>query len=154
MEPVVVREESFHTCFKEILELAKEHYEEIAWRKDVIPLNPDLERYAQLADKGFLKCFVIRNTEEKIIGYATYVISYHLHYRDILVATNDLVYVEKTKRGAMLGAKLLTFSEQCLKDMGAKMATLHIKTSLDWSVLALRLKYEHTEHNFFKWIGA
>jgi len=148
-----IRQETLAECFHSIMGLANSHYQEIAWKKEYIPLDPDVARYRALEKEGKLLCLVARDEAEKIIGYATFIIYPHLHYRTTLLASNDLIFVPKDKRGSLLGARLLKESEVILKEKGVKVITLHIKTMLNWSPLAVALGYEHVEANYFKWIG-
>lgn len=136
---------------KEIEPLLKEHYEEIAWNQEKIPLRPDWAKYQKLEVAGILRVFAARRSGA-LIGYAVYFVSLHLHYSETLWAANDIIFVRKSERGSV-GVKLLRFSETELRSEGVKLVGLHIKLEHDWSRMAERLGYEKTEFNLLKWIG-
>lgn len=136
----------------ELKPLLSAHYEEIAWRKDVIKLDPDFDKYRKLELLGSL-CIYTAREDGALIGYAIFILSLNLHYR-IKQASNDIFYVEPTKRGALVGKRLLReYSESELAAQGVKVINLHIKRSHDWTKLAERWGYEHTEANCQKWLG-
>ena len=131
--------------------LIQQHYQEIAWKKDKIKLNPDWKRYEDMERAGVLKTFTVRE-DGALIGYAIFFVRENLHYNDVLWAANDIVFVRKDKRG-LTGIRLLKYAEQALRKMGCHVVSMHIKREHDWGRLAGRLGYEHTEANYWKWIG-
>jgi L-amino acid N-acyltransferase YncA len=145
-------QELFVDVYAEAIPLLIAHYEEIAWNKDKIQLDPDLERYKMLERQGKLKIYTLRNDEGRLVGYAAWLVLAHLHYKSTLCAANDVIYVAPAARG-IAGTRLLKFSEAELRKLGVQVLGLHIKTVLNWGPLAECLKYERTESNYHKWIG-
>ena len=136
----------------EIMPLLMRHYEEIAWRKEQIKFDPDLDRYRKLEAADFLRIYTAR-TDGILVGYAVFIISMHLHYKANKVATNDIFYVEPSMRGAMVGRRLIGHVERELKAEGVEVISLHIKTAHNWQKLAEHWGYEQNEVNMKKWIG-
>lgn len=150
---VVIQQEPFSLeLAKECEPLLRQHYEEIAWRKDLIGLAPDYATYEALEKMGRLRCYMARR-DGIIVGYAVYFVKPHLHYLNTLVASNDVLYVERSSRGAILGKRLLAFAEERLRAEGVHYIGLHIKDCMDWSPLARKLGYERVEVQYQKWIG-
>ena len=144
--------ERFDDVIEELLPLLRKHYEEVAWNKSRIPLDPDYERYRQIESSGSLRIYVVRE-DGAIIGYAVFLVSRHLHY-NIKLAVNDIVYVDPTRRGVMVGQKLLRdFAESELKREGVQVISLHIKLNHDWSKLAELWGYAKVDMICNKWIG-
>lgn len=149
---VALQREFVVDVLDEIKPLLEKHYEEIAWRKDKIHLDPNYEAYSLLERRNMLFVFTARFAGE-LVGYAVWMVSQNLHYKSVKAAKNDIFYVEPTRRGAMIGKRLITFSEAELKKQGCNVISLHIKKSHNWQGLAEHLGYEHTELNMQKWIG-
>jgi GNAT superfamily N-acetyltransferase len=145
-------EESFSSLDDSWKEIFQEHYEEIAWNKDKIKLDPDYEKYRLLDSKGMLKVYTARE-DGILIGYSVWFLVWHMHYKSTLKAMNDILYLKKEYRGGMLGVRLLQYSEEKLKGLGVHTIGLHIKKSFDWGKMAEKLGFEPIETMYDKWIG-
>ncbi len=110
----------------ELLPLLEKHYEEITLNKDVVTLAPDWGRYADIEAAGKFYIFLLRD-EGKLVGYSAFFLDTHLHYSDLLVASNDVLYIDPAYRKTGDGATLIKFSESCLSAMGAQKITWHVK---------------------------
>jgi GNAT superfamily N-acetyltransferase len=138
---------------EEIRPLIIKHYEEIAWKQDKIALNPDFDRYRDIEEKGGLRIYTARE-DGALVGYAIFFVMQHLHYKDKVMAVNDLFFVEHSKRGARVGQKLLKeYAQTELYKEGVQWISLHIKLNHDWSKLAEMWGYEKVEVICMKWIG-
>ena len=132
--------ERYHQVSEDIKELIKLHYEEIAVNKDVIPLDPDWDRYKALDDSGLIMTVTARD-DGKIIGYAIFFVTSHLHYKSTIYANNDLLYLHPDYRKGMTGIRLITLSEGFLKQRGVAKIMWHIKFNKDFSRLLHHLGY-------------
>lgn len=132
--------------------LVEAHYREIAWRQDVIPLDPDYDRYAAGDTTGAIRIYTARQDGE-LIGYAVFIVNPHLHYKTTLWAMNDVLYVAEGRRGYRAGSKLLRYAEADLRANGVKVMGLHIKDLHNWGSLAKILGFERVESTWLKWIG-
>lgn len=149
---ITYQEENADNIGQDWIDLFIKHYEEIAWRKDKIKLNPDLDKYKIICDRGLMKVYTARE-DGTLIGYAVWLVAPNLHYKDSIKAMNDILYVDPAKRGGKTGLSLIKFSEMKLKDLGVHSIGLHIKKSFDWGNVAERMGFECTESNYEKYIG-
>ena len=132
--------ESFNQTRQDIEYLLKLHYDEIALNKDVIPLDPDWDKYKKLFDLNQLAIFTVRD-EGKLVGYSIFFVTSHLHYKSTIYANNDLLYLHPNYRKGSLGIKLLKSSEIYLKQKGVAKIMWHIKFNKDFRVLLHRMGY-------------
>lgn len=143
------KREKLMECQAEIQPILRhEHWEEVGHFKD-IPIDMDWERYYKIEALGLLRCFVIRTPineefkESMIIGYAFYIVGKHMHYKNTLVAAQDILYVRKPHRG--IGKEFLKWCDEQLKAEGVVTVTQHIKPWFDWGHMAEKLGYEKAE---------
>lgn len=143
--------ETFPQAMREAGALLADHYKEIAWRQDKIPLAPDGSRYLALEKAGVLRVYTARE-DGRLVGYSVYMVTTHAHYKETLYANNDVLFIEKQSRGTV-GLRLIRFAEAALKAEGVQVVMLHIKSYNDWSAVVVRMGYEQTDRIFQKWIG-
>lgn len=132
--------------------LLEQHYQEIAWCREKIPLDPDYSRYAAGQHSGAIRVFTARQDGE-LIGYAVYIVGPHLHYKQTMWAMNDVLFVAEGRRGYRAGSKLIRFAEEAMRLSGVQVIGLHIKDANNWGPLAKFLGYERVETNWLRWIG-
>lgn len=130
--------------------LIQQHHEEVEDPR--LPLVPDYNTYMELEKLGMFHGFTVRK-EGKLIGYATYTTTPMLHHLTTKAAVCDLLYIDPAHRGGWLGIKLLKFAESVLKDRGAKVLMINIKTKYDFGVMLKRLGYGQTEVQYAKYLG-
>lgn len=108
------------------------HWHESARNKHLMVLKPDVERYQALEAAGSLLSLVAYVGDE-IVGYSVNIISRHLHYADLIVAHNDVLFVAKEYRDKPLGLRLIRETERACKARGAHLMLWHAKegTPLD-----------------------
>ena len=132
--------EKYSQWGEDIKELTKLHYDEVAVNKDVIPLDPDWDRYKYLCDNNLLLCITARD-EKKLVGYSIFFITKHIHYKSTTYATNDVLYLHPNYRKGSLGLKLIKISEKFLKEINADKILWHIKFNKDFRSILHRLGY-------------
>jgi hypothetical protein len=145
----VFRAEKLLECQKDIEPVLRhEHWEEVGHYKD-IPINMEWDRYSQIESAGKLRCFTIRDflnedrKETVLMGYAFFLVDKHLHYRNTLVAAQDILYIRKPYRG--IGKDFLKWCHEELKKEKVVTVTQHIKPWFDWGPMAEKLGYEKAE---------
>ena len=110
--------------------LIKAHYTEIARKKHLMVLDPDWEKYELLESVG--KLFgLAAYAEDRLVGYSLNFIDNHPHYRGLVYAQNDVVFVDPDYRGASVFALLNSSAERMAKGLGAKLFLLHAKEGSD-----------------------
>ena len=108
-------------CLEEVKPLLKKHWEE---SEDLgFPLDPDYELYLRIEREGLTRSFSVRDNG-KIVGYAVFIVRHHPHYRTVVTANADVIFIEKEFRGCK------SFIEWCieqLKVMGVKVVVYNVK---------------------------
>ena len=120
--------------------LFDEHYEEIARNKHVMVLKPDEETYRKSEEMGTIFILSARQGD-KLIGYSVNFVTNHLHYADLKLAQNDLLFISKEHRGGRIGLKLIKETEKHATSLGCKLMLLHAKESTTLAHMLPRLKY-------------
>lgn len=145
--------ESWHDCYRDMMPLWAAHHAEVAIHHEAVPLDPDLEQYAFMEQRGQLCCLIARSGGA-IVGYYLSIIKPHLHYRTTLHAFTDVYYViPEFREGTGCGIKLFKEAERIWIARGVKKAFTATKLHLDMSKILSRLGWEHTEHTFCKLLG-
>ena len=127
--------------FKVLAEpLFEEHYEEIARNKQVMKLKPDEETYRKM--ESARQIFILSARQNDVlIGYSVNFVTNHLHYADLRIAQNDLLFISKEHRGGRIGLKLIRETENHATSLGCKLMLWHCKENTTLSGLLPRIKY-------------
>jgi len=127
--------------FKVVAEpLFEPHYDEIARNKQVMKLKPNWPLYEALNQTGWLFIYIAMQ-DDVCIGYSMNVMMHHLHYADLKIAQNDVLFVKKELRGGRLGLRLLKVTEDHARSEGCKLMLWHAKEDTTLAALLPRLKY-------------
>lgn len=135
-------------CFDDVEKLFQEHYEELSVTKQY-KLNPDYDIYKQNSSR--IKVVICEDNDETI-GYIVFFVSPHLHYKDCLMAVEDIYYLKNEYRKGSTGIKMFRFAEEYLKSVGVNMIKYSTKVHLDNSRIFEYLDYAFTEKVFIKMI--
>jgi GNAT superfamily N-acetyltransferase len=129
--------------------LLEEHYAELATVPDIMLLKPDVERYQTLEAAGNLFAIGMFDIHgdggETLVGYSVNIVCTNLHYGDLLMCQNDLLFVRKSHRRGMTGMRLITATERAAKDRGVKMMLWHAKPGTTLDRMLPRLGYDPFE---------
>ena len=129
--------------------LLEEHYAELATVPDIMLLKPDVERYQTLEAAGNLFAIgmfdIHGDGAETLVGYSVNIVCTNLHYGDLLMCQNDLLFVRKSHRRGMTGMRLITATERAAKDRGVKMMLWHAKPGTTLDRMLPKLGYEPFE---------
>ena len=120
--------------------LFEEHYTEIALNKKVMVLKPDEETYRKSEEMGNIFILSARQ-DDVLIGYSVNFITNHLHYADLKLAQNDLLFISKEHRGGRIGLKLIRDTETHATSLGCKLMLWHAKENTTLAAILPRLKY-------------
>ena len=120
--------------------LFEEHYEEIARNKQIMKLKPNYQLYEALNSTGWLFIYVAMR-DDVCIGYSMNIMMHHLHYADLRIAQNDILFVKKEFRGGRLGLRLLKVTEDYARSEGCKLMLWHAKENTALAELLPKLKY-------------
>tara|TARA_R100000353_G_scaffold19356_1_gene17898 strand:+ start:28 stop:492 length:465 start_codon:yes stop_codon:yes gene_type:complete len=120
--------------------LFEEHYEEIARNKQIMKLKPDEKTYHQMEEMR--KIFILSAWQDDVlIGYSVNFVTNHLHYADLVIAQNDLLYITKEKRGSRAGLRLIKETENYAASLGCKLMLWHAKENTTLSAILPKMKY-------------
>jgi GNAT superfamily N-acetyltransferase len=139
-------------CKDEVGPLLDAHYQELTLHKDVVKLNVDWELYDNLEKAGLVFCITARE-DGKLIGYALFFVKQHIHYKDLKVASNDVLFLDKAHRKGMTGVKLIKKSEQELNKIGVQKIVWHAKQSNYLGELLMVMGYGVEDILFGKILG-
>lgn len=132
--------ESLFDIRQEMDVLTELHYEELTLNKDVVKLKPIWSEYRKMEENGQFYLMTARLSGE-LVGYSAFFLKPHIHYEDVMVASNDVLFLKKEHRTGTLGIKLIKYSEQKMKELGANKITWHIKHANDIRKLLHRMNY-------------
>jgi hypothetical protein len=127
-------------CKEEMLSLLDEHYEELTLNKHVVKLNPNWSEYDRREKAGKFVYLTARDGDT-LIGYSAWFVDYHIHYADLKVAMNDVIFLKKEYRQGMTGIKLIKYSEKVVRELGVNKVAWHIKESNDFRPILQRMGY-------------
>lgn len=122
--------------------LLESHYDELCTDKAMV-LNPDWERYAAMLAAGNLVMVAAFDDDRpgfgNCVGYTFCFLSPHIHYKDTLVAWNDVLFLHKDYRTGSAGSRLMKATALACAQRGVKKLLWHAKpgTALD-TIMAKR----------------
>lgn len=149
---ITYQKEKLVEILPEMIELIREHYEEIAWHKEKIKLNPDWGKYLELEEKDFLFILTVRK-DTTLVGYAWFLVMPHLHHRDHIFAVNDVLFLKKEYRKGLTGVRLIKKAEQTLSQLNVSKVYITGKRDTVLCKILTKIGYEKEEENFSKYIG-
>lgn len=132
--------ESIESVWDEIQPLLEAHYVEIAHYPD-IALAPDYGRYRTAQRLNKLRIFTAR-VGGRLVGYAIFFLDHHHHYKESFQAQQDILFVLPDYRGSMVGARLIRYAEDLLREEEVQVVLHHCKAKHDLGPLFERLGYE------------
>jgi len=152
MSNIIYAVETLDECLEEMKPILQLHYEEVAMYQDKVPLCPDYDRYYKLEELGMFHIVTVRD-EGILVGYFLSMLSPNLHYSQTIYAVNDILYLHQDYRKSGVGQKMFSFAEERLKELGASVVAIHMKTALPFDSLCQGMGYDYAERNYTKYIG-
>ena len=140
MANLKLQQEKLFDIFPEIHELITEHYNELSVTGPEFSRLPDWDEYKRLEEANQFVMFTVR-TDNKLVGYSWFFLKPHMHYKHMILATNDIVYLQKDFREGFAGIKLIKYSDSRLKELGAHKITWRIRRTNDISAIFYRMGY-------------
>lgn len=87
------------------------HHAEVGVHKEDMPLACDWEKYEALEYQGILRLLGAR-FDGQLVGYASFLVMPHLHYRTTVHAMNDAIFVRPEHRRTGLALELVRKPER------------------------------------------
>jgi hypothetical protein len=142
------QEELNEDLAQELMPLIQAHYQEISFDKS-IQLAPDWEFYYTCKDSGMLKIYTARAADTKtLVGYAVFFLRRHPHYRQSIQADQDVLFIDKSKRG--FGRKFIDYCDIELKKLGVHAVHQHVKASFNFGPMLEELGYSLVDYIYRK----
>jgi len=139
--------ESFFDSIEEAKPLMLAHVAEVGrFPPEKFSLYYDI--YAAVEKAGLLRCFSVREGN-KLVGYATFFITPHVHFSGVIVAIQDSLFIDPTYRG-QASVEFLDWCDQQLRADGADAISRHVTIRKDYGKLLKRLGYEPWETNYIR----
>lgn len=132
--------------------LWREHYDELAARKDRMAMKPDERAYMAAEANGALDILTARETG-RMVGYIISVVRPHMHYADTLCGFEDAYFLAASHRKGMAGVRLLRAWEARMRARGVQLIFAYTKPFLDLRPIFERLGFDLTDYVMGKWIG-
>ena len=147
---VSIAEEKFSDeLYVEILDLLNSHHNELDYSSDFEKVDIDVESYKILSSSNVLKVFIARDANLKAIGYISYVVTKSIVNKNIYIAAQSGLFVEKSSRGGMVGLKLIDYADNVLSnEYCLAMITQTFNVNNNISSLLKRKGYEPFEYTY------
>lgn len=149
---ITIQREMLWQVASDVEQLLQEHYQELCMHKHIKKLNPAWDRYSALESSGALVAFTVRD-DGKLIGYSAFIVQPHIHYADLLVGGNDVLFLTKSHRQGRTGLRLIRFCEEQLEKLGVRVITWHAKPGTDLIPILERTGYKTEEVILGKILG-
>jgi GNAT superfamily N-acetyltransferase len=98
-------------------ELVRDYYTRTIAKHGMRPLAFKWKVYKELEWRGECKLFIARE-DDRLIGFALYVMQHHLHHADQYVAHCTMIGVRPEFRNQGIGRSLIEFAEAWFKQHG------------------------------------
>lgn len=118
--------EPFDRLVKELPPLFHRHWQEIALRKESVPLDPNWELFYFYASAGLLHVLTVR-ADGILVGYLFVLAGPHLHYASTKWAHVDMFWLDPLFRRGWAGVKMLIENEKHMRSIGAKVVVIPTK---------------------------
>lgn len=141
---IEIQEERLSDFVEEMKPLLLMHWEEVAAFKDVVEFDPNYELYLDIEKAGGLHCVTVRDSGA-LVGYFISLVHEHLHYKKSKWAINDVLFLHPDYRNGLVALDMFKFAEDGLRDMGADVITVHMKTYARFDSLVERMGYDNIE---------
>jgi hypothetical protein len=134
-------------------DLLEAHYQELTLHKEVVKLNVDWEKYSLMEKRGMLMSIGVFE-DSILVGYSVFILADHAHYKDMLVASNDVLFLREDKRKGSLGVRLVRESEARLHAKGVTKILWHCKYGTVLGKLLKHMGYVNEEFTMGKILGS
>jgi GNAT superfamily N-acetyltransferase len=141
---VKFQRETLFDVIEEVQPLLAKHYDELCLRKDAMELKPRWDVYAALEQAGAFVILTARD-DAGLAAYSAFFVNAHLHYANLMVAQNDVMYVVEEHRKGSVPMRLIRYCEAELRVIGAHKIVYHAKYSNNLAPLLGRLGYGNEE---------
>jgi len=111
--------------------LLVKHWQEVCTDTVLMELDPDWPAYYELEERGRTFTLMARcgtgPGDNEVVGYSLNFIGPHLHYKKLVVAQNDVLFVDTLNRARGTGPRLIRATERKARELGANIMAWHAK---------------------------
>ena len=132
----------------DLWDMLSDQRDELATNKDLMVLKPDFNRYRIIEAAGVLLS-IAAVVNGVLVGYSINMVAPNMHYGDLVVCQNDVLYVKPEFRGGV-GGPLMKMTEILAKDRGARMMVWHAKPDTALEGVLPHMGYEVQDIMFSK----
>ena len=151
MRGLTFQRERAHELLDEARPLYEAHYRGATPYED-IPLALNGAAYMQAEESGVLRCYTARHNGE-LVGYCIFSVCPNPLQRGTLHATQGGFFVDATKRGALIGKRLLAYAYAQLRAEGVQLAFQHSMVLPDLKVLLAEMQGRKDAGRLFELLG-
>jgi hypothetical protein len=143
--------EKFSDIVQELKDLIFEHWREVTSEPETRPLDVHWDQYFELEKQNMIFALTAR-ADGRLVGYIIHLIYRPLHYRYMLMASDDAHFLKKEFRKGPAAMKMFKAAEKALKELGVNSVTYHSKTrpEINKRLVFERLGYSAHEYLFVK----
>jgi GNAT superfamily N-acetyltransferase len=138
--------EAYRSAIEEMRLLFPLYWEELGDK--TLPLEPNYQSYAILADLGALHLVTARS-DGVLVGFHLSIIQPSLHYKSVLTCYTDIFYLKPEYRRGMNGYKMLKFACDSVRLLGVRKMMMGAR-SLDLGPVMIRLGFKVAEQIYEK----
>ena len=149
---ITYQQEELRDVLDEMRPLFDKHWEEVAWYKESIKLNPDYDTYLAMAEMGRVVVVTARD-EGELVGYNVMFLHTNLHYSDHVYGMNDIIFLHPDYRHSGIAKELIDLMETVLLEKGVSVITYHMKLAHPFESLMEECGFGKQEILFSKRLG-
>lgn len=120
--------------------LLEAHREELTTNPDLMVLAPRVDVYEAIEARDKLLVLGAFDGED-LVGYSANIIDTNLHYGDVLVCQNDVLFVDRAYRAGRTGLQLIRATEDLARALSCDIMIWHAKPNTTFNALLPRLDY-------------
>lgn len=137
---------------EEVNEMVFVHAKETDIYQEHFSLDPDFNQYLAMDSVGLIRLFTARD-KGVLIGYLMFFVMPHPHYKTIVYANNDILFVSKPYRGeGKVLSEMFSLAEASLKEEGVSVVCFCMKSHLQFKSSAEKMGYQEAEIMYSKYI--
>lgn len=140
---ITLGSETIFDVIDEVEPLLRAHYCELAKNQDRVHLKPDWDRYVALERIGGFLLYTARDENAELVGYAAFFASTHPHYMELMLVSNDVLYLAPSHRVGRTGIRLIRYCEERIFATYGKQCALtwHCKENTPLAGMLGRMGY-------------
>jgi GNAT superfamily N-acetyltransferase len=143
---ILFQREPANSCFEEAMPLIVNYRREVDYYQD-FQLDPEFAKYAELEKAGVVRAYTARE-DGKLIGFALFFFTPHLHFKSKIFAMHDILYIIPEKRG--FGHRFIKWCDEQLTADGADVIYFFVNGNFNYSPILRRCGYAHADDLYIR----